>query len=138
MKKVFISQPMKNKTDEEILAEREQAIKNVKNHLCNGGVKEEEIEFIDSFFEDAPENASPLWFLGKSIELLATADVVYFCKGWIRARGCIIEYLCAFLYGVGSILCAGEDTPDDFYDASTVMAISVLTGAINNRPKESK
>lgn len=33
MKKLFISQPMKNKTDEEILAVREQAIKSAKELL---------------------------------------------------------------------------------------------------------
>ena len=33
MKKLFISQPMKNKTDEEILAVREHAIKSAKELL---------------------------------------------------------------------------------------------------------
>ena len=72
MKKLFISQPMKNKTDEEILAVREQAIKSAKELLG------EEVEVIDSFFQSAPVDARPMWFLGKSIELLSTADIVYF------------------------------------------------------------
>ena len=45
MKRLFISQPMKGKTDEDILKERELAIKLAKQHLG-----EEEVEVIDSFF----------------------------------------------------------------------------------------
>lgn len=44
-----------------------------------------------------------LWWLGKSIELLAQADVAYFVKGWNKARGCLIENECAFRYGVKTI-----------------------------------
>ena len=93
--KIFISQPMKDKTDEEILRERQVAIDSVKEKLPG-----EEIEVIDSFFRDAPHDARPLWFLGKSLELLSTADVAYFCKGWENARGCKIENTCAIEYGI--------------------------------------
>ena len=58
---------------------------------------------IDSFFEKAPVGAKPLWFLGKSIELLSDADVVYFASGWENARGCRIEHECAVEYGVDII-----------------------------------
>ena len=78
MKKLFISQPMKGKTDEEILKEREKAIASAKRNF----VEDEEIEVIDSFFQSAPADARPLWFLGKSLELLSTADIAYFAKGW--------------------------------------------------------
>lgn len=94
MKKLFISQPMKGKTDEEILKEREKAIRSAKEHLG------EEIEVIDSFFQSAPVDVRPLWFLGKSLELLSTADVAYFAKGWEEARGCKIENECAIAYGI--------------------------------------
>lgn len=94
MKKLFISQPMKDKTDVEILAVREQAIQSAKNLLG------EDVEVIDSFFQDAPHDAKPLWFLAKSLELLATADVVYFSKNWEKYRGCRIENTCAIEYGI--------------------------------------
>ena len=55
---------------------------------------------IDSFFQSAPADARPLWFLGKSLELLSTADMAYFAKGWENARGCKIENECAIQYGV--------------------------------------
>ena len=54
MKKLFISQPMKGKTDEEILKEREVAIKGAENILKGP------VEVIDSFFQNAPADAKPL------------------------------------------------------------------------------
>lgn len=94
MKKLFISQPMRGKTDEEILAERKKAIESAERNL------DEPVEVIDSFFQNAPADARPLWFLGKSLELLSTADIAYFAKGWEDARGCRIENQCAIEYGI--------------------------------------
>ena len=98
MKKLFISQPMRGKSDEEILMEREKAIKAAEKLVG------EPVEVIDSFFQGAPVGAKPLWFLGKSLELLADADVAYFAPGWNDARGCIIEHDCAIGYGIKSIV----------------------------------
>lgn len=92
--RIFISQPMRDKTDDEIKAEREKAIAFLK------GKYGDDIKIIDSFFESAPHDAKPLWFLGKSIELLSKADIAYFCKGWVDARGCRIENTCAREYGI--------------------------------------
>lgn len=94
MKKLFISQPMRGKTDEEILAERKKAIESAERNLG------EPVEVIDSFFQNAPADARPLWFLGKTLELLSTADIAYFAKGWEDARGCRIENQCAIEYGI--------------------------------------
>ncbi len=94
MKKLFISQPMNGKTDEEILAVREKAIKSVEEKLG------ESVESIDSFIQDAPHDAKPLWFLGKSLELLSSADIAYFVKGWSDYRGCRIEHECAVWYEI--------------------------------------
>lgn len=94
MKKLFISQPMRGKTDEEILAERKKAIESAERNLG------EPVEVIDSFFQNAPVDARPLWFLGKSLELLSTADIAYFAKGWEDARCCRIENQCAIEYGI--------------------------------------
>ena len=94
MKKLFISQPMKGKTDEEILAVREKAIKAAEKLIG------EPVEVIDSFFRSAPVDAKPLWFLGKSLELLSTADVAYFAPGWNDFRGCKIEHTCAVEYNI--------------------------------------
>ena len=94
MKKLFISQPMRDKTDEEILELRKKIVENVKQFTG------EDIEVIDSFFKDAPHEAKPLWFLAKSLELLSSADCVYFGEGWQDYRGCRIEHECAVQYGI--------------------------------------
>lgn len=99
MKKLFISQPMKGKTDEEILAERQRAIEKAEKQLG------EKVELIDSFFQEAPEvKTKGLYYLGKSLELLATADVAFFCKGWPEYRGCRVENTCAIEYGVPLVI----------------------------------
>lgn len=98
MKRLFISQPMKGKTDEEILETRARAIESAERNIG------EPVEVIDSFFQNAPTDARPLWFLGKSLELLSTADVAYFAKGWEDARGCKIENICAIEYGIETII----------------------------------
>ena len=91
--KVFISQPMRDKTDDQIKEERTKAVNRIKETY------NEDVEIIDSFFENTPHNAKPLWFLGKSLELLADADIAYFCKDWEKYRGCKIEHTCAKEYG---------------------------------------
>lgn len=94
MKRLFISQPMKGKTNDEIVAERNAAVEAATRVLG------EPVELIDSFFKDAPHDAKPLWFLAKSLELLSTADIVYFATGWEKYRGCKIEHTCAVDYNI--------------------------------------
>lgn len=106
MKKLFISQPMNGKTDEEIFREREVAIAEAKKLLGN-----EEIEVIDSYCH---EERNPLGYLAYSIECLSRADVVYFAQGWWKnekARGCRVEYICATDYGIPTI---NQDNFDEF------------------------
>ena len=97
MKKVFISQPMRGLTDEEILAKREIIKKTIESELG------EKVEFIDSFMEDYPGEINkhiPVWYLGKSIQFLSQADIAYFGGDWENARGCRIEYQIAKEYGI--------------------------------------
>ena len=97
--KVFISQPMKGLADEQILKVREEAITTVTRAFETY----EDIEIIDSFFQSAPTDAKPLWYLGKSLELLSTANVCIFVKGWENARGCKIEHECCKQYGIPTL-----------------------------------
>ena len=94
--KVFISQPMKGLTAEEILKVREEAFTTITRAF---GVYED-IEIIDSFFQSAPVDTKPLWYLGKSLELLSTADLCIFVGNWKEARGCKIEHECCVQYGI--------------------------------------
>lgn len=94
--KLFISQPMRDKTDEEILAEREKAIKTVSTIFGYDDVK-----VINPFFQGVPHDAKPLWYLGESIKMLGDADVVaYLCEGWDDYRGCQIEHKASEDYGI--------------------------------------
>lgn len=102
MKKLFISQPMRGKTDEEILAVRSQVKRDVEKSLG------EKVAVLNSFFrgvqgDPEAEAMRPLWCLGESIKLMAKADVAYFAEGWEDARGCKIEHECAIEYGITTI-----------------------------------
>ena len=97
MKKLFISQPMRGLTDEEILKVRDE-IKNRAEETIG-----ESVELINSFIEDYPGEINkhiPVWYLGKSIQLLSQADIVYFGGDWRNARGCKIEYEIANAYEI--------------------------------------
>lgn len=64
-----------------------------------------EAELIDSIIDDADKNIAikgdsvGMWYLGKSIQLLSEADIVFFAKGWKDFRGCLIEREIAEKYG---------------------------------------
>lgn len=92
--RVFISQPMKWRSDAEILATRQRALDKVQDRLGK------EVELIESFFQAAPTDAKPLWFLGKSLQVMSQADLVFFVEGWQNMRGCRIEHQCAVDYGI--------------------------------------
>ena len=92
--KLFISQPMNGKSDEEIIHERNSIIDLIKTKFG------QDTEIIDSFVQGVPYNAKPLWYLGKSIELMSEADVAFFARGWADVRGCYIENQCALEYNI--------------------------------------
>ena len=95
MTKVFISQPMKDKTEQEILEERTTMFQLAKESFPDA-------ELIDSYFDDYKPSTGKvgLKYLAKTLELLAGADVAYFAPGWDEARGCRIENECAIKYGI--------------------------------------
>ena len=97
MKKIFISQPMRGFTDEEILKAREEILIKAEKNIG------EPVELIDSFIEDYPGEINkhiPVFYLGKSIQFLSQADVAYFGGDWRNERGCRIEHDVAKQYGI--------------------------------------
>ena len=95
MSKVFLSQPMKDLTESEILAKRQEYIEMVKR------LKGADTEILDTYFTEEPEGGNvPLKYLAMSIELLADADAAFFADGWRSARGCVIEHICCVRYGI--------------------------------------
>ena len=99
--KIFISQPMRGKTDAEILAERERAIKAAKAKWGD------DVEALESFFRDNPTEAKPLWFWDKSLKVMADADAVIVCKGWSEASGCKVEIVFADAYKLPVVFLIG-------------------------------
>ena len=97
MKKLFISQPMRGLKDEEILKAREEIRKKAEKEIG------ELVELIDSFIKEYPgeiNKSVPVYYLGKSIQLLSQADIAYFGGDWRNARGCLIEHEVARQYGI--------------------------------------
>lgn len=99
--KAMLSQPMAGKTDEEIIATREKAIK----VLESKGYEIVNTPFTDEWYNT--ENMEkrgvvqiPLCFLAKSLENMSLCHAAYFCKGWENARGCRIEHEAAKAYGL--------------------------------------
>lgn len=101
MKKAMLSQPMAGKSDEEIIATREKAIK---------ALEAKGYEIVNTFFTDewhSDESMKergvvqiPLCFLAKSLENMSKCHAAYFCNGWENARGCRIEHETARAYGL--------------------------------------
>lgn len=104
MKKAMLSQPMGGKTNEEIIAARERAIR---------VLREKGYEIVNTLFSDEWLNKEkmeergvvqiPLCFLAKSLERMSLCHAAYFCKGWENARGCRIEHEAAKAYGLDII-----------------------------------
>lgn len=93
---VFISQPMNGRSTEEIECEREEFVKDLKKYLG------EDIKILDTIFHFA-EDVPSLVYLGRSIEVLAKADLAVFMDGWENARGCKIEHQAAKDYDIPTL-----------------------------------
>lgn len=100
--KVFVSLPMHGRTDEEIKKEMKRGAEYLKNFYKN-----EKVELIDTFIDlgDVPRLA----YLGRSIQLMADADLVLFMPGWNGADGCLVEHLTAIRYGIKTCYFVEED-----------------------------
>ena len=92
--KIFISQPMNDKTDDEILSIRKCAIDKCYEKYGNN------VTFLNSFFQDISNDHPHLWWLAKSLELLSDADLAVFIGDWEKYRGCKIEHMCAKEYNI--------------------------------------
>ena len=104
--KVFISLGMRDKTIEEI----KEAMNDIANTLRK--ILKVDIEIIDTIVEDYGNlevKNEGLYCLGKSIELLSTADLVVFAEDWDSYRGCKIEHRCAEEYGLKIMYVSSEN-----------------------------
>jgi hypothetical protein len=97
--KIFLSVPMKNKTKQEI----EKTIEFMKDKAIEK-FGYSGIEFINTIVEEKPPystNNEAIWYLGKSIELLAQCSVIICFKDLSPIyNGCIIEKEIGKRYGL--------------------------------------
>lgn len=89
---------MKSKSTDQVRVEMQNAFEQIKK-------KVPEAELIDSIIDGADKDIAlkgddiGLWYLGKSLQMLAEADMVFFIDNYQDFRGCLIEKYCAESYG---------------------------------------
>ena len=114
--KIFISVPMKNKTDEEIKKEISIVRSVAKAYFVEENVLGT-LEFVDNFkgipdgvvnfinfseTKQIPEDKErkALYCLGEALQKMSNCDAVMFPIGWECYRGCTLEFDAADKYGL--------------------------------------
>ena len=105
MVKLFVSQPMRGKSEEEILLERERLVRKAEKVLG------EPVEVLPTLLDGSgfSEKNKDLQYLAAGLRLLAEADVAVFARDWETARGCRIENAVCIDYGITVIEAYSED-----------------------------
>lgn len=110
MKKLFVSVPMKGRTEEEI----KKSIQKMKKiaEIYEG----EELELIDSYIEDNPpkDSKEAVWYLGESLKKLAQADVFIGIDEAYDWNGCYIERDTAQRYGIKTYIASVRHVIDNY------------------------
>lgn len=112
MKKLFISCPMKGRTEENIKKSME------KMHKMAEIVFDQELEVIPSYIEDNPPETTNkrIWYLGESIKMMADADY-YIGIRWTNGfAGCGVENEVADYYGLKRTYVNMEELMPDVVD----------------------
>ena len=106
--RVFISVPMKGRTKEQI----ETTLEKIKYDV-EGTFAGEQIEFVNTIVQEKPPYESgehtAIWYLGKSLEILSTCDLVVVCGDidYNKYNGCFIERETAIRYGIRVLVVNG-------------------------------
>lgn len=122
MKKLFVSVPMKGRTEKEIKA----SIQKMKEiaEVYEG----EELELIDSYVKDNPpkDNHQSVWYLGKSLEKLSEADIFIGIEDDFDWSGCYIERTTAHRYGIKSYRVPGDLVISNYREVCKNANLTVL------------
>ena len=91
--KIFLSQPMTGRTNEQIKTERQELV----DYYTSLGH-----EVIDTVFDFSNVDTKHIgvYYMGYSIVAMADADLVVFMNGWQDSRGCKLEMELAKQYEV--------------------------------------
>ena len=110
MKKLFVSVPMKGRTEEEIKA----SIQKMKKiaEIYEG----EELKLIDSYTKSTPpkDSKEAVWYLGESLKKLAQADVFIGIRESYDWNGCCIERETAERYDIKAYMIPARYVIDDY------------------------
>ena len=99
---VYISQPMSDKSDQEIRVVREKIFGDYK-------AEHPEATLLGSFMDQEELSKMPVYknqpvaLLGEALQIMADADVVIFAPGWEHYRGCRIEDKVATYYDIKKV-----------------------------------
>ena len=102
--KVFISQPMTGKTQEEIEETYKKAVEDIKKRFIHDDMLP--LEFLSTRNYILPRcftrggHHQGIATLSHAIQVLSMADAVYFCEGAEESRGCAVEHAVAKVYGI--------------------------------------
>ena len=128
MKKLFVSVPMKGRTEEEI----RKSIDKMKKiaEIFEG----EELELIDSYIEHNPPQdcKQAVWYLGESLKKLSEADVFIGIHDSWDWNGCEIENDVAIRYGVKSYRVTPDYVIDNYRGLLEKTPVKVSGGCCSN------
>lgn len=126
MKKLFISCPMKGRTEENIRASIE------KMHKIAEIVFGEKLEPIKSYISGAPTKGNEgIWMLGRSIQLLSEADFFIGIDTYSDIfNGCMIEREVARRYGIRSMLVNMHELMPDALEVDRTAFDNTCVGSI--------
>ncbi len=110
MKKLFVSVPMKGRTEEEIKTSIQKMKKIAEAY------EREELELIDSYIENSPpqNNNQAVWYLGESLKKLAQADVFIGIDEAYDWNDCYIERDTAQRYGIKTYIASVRHVIDNY------------------------
>lgn len=107
IKKIFISQNMSEKTEEQVMRTRSRIKKKLES------IFGEKVEILDNYYHDElPKGSHRLKYLGASIQMIPDADLVFFAKEKNISKGVKIELKICTQYEINFIM--EGDNFDDY------------------------
>ena len=92
--RIFLSLGMRGRDENDVLEEIAEATRYIKS-------VHPDWEVVSTYRQEAaPEDAGPIYYLGRSIQVLGSCDQVWFLNDWKNYRGCLVEYEVCKIYGI--------------------------------------
>lgn len=88
---------MKSKSTEQVYQEMTTVFEHIEKQLPQAELINSIIDGVDKQIELKGDSIA-CWYLAKSLELMAEADLIFFVNDWESARGCTIEKQVAEAY----------------------------------------